>query len=374
MLLVAWAAAWAGILQVDVLDVGQGDAILLRTPAGKNVLIDAGDGQTKLPALLAARSVHSLDLVIASHPHADHIGGMDQVLSEIPVRLYVDNGVPHTTMTYEKVMKLVEAKQIPYRTARVGQVYKLDDGIRIEVLNPGDTYLRNTGSDLNANSVVVRVDHRDSCFLFPGDAEPETEQVLLHRHPEACEVLKVAHHGSNHSSTEPFLKAVQPKIALISVGRHNRYGHPGSDTLERLRHAGATIYRTDLDGTIHIDDDGRHITVTTDKPSGTGRAAQPSAAPTASVAAPETLAARSAAPARASTGLVDINRAELAELESLPGIGPVKATAIVQWRETHGAFQTIEDLQKVSGIGPATLAKLRDRVTVGEAPAQASTR
>lgn len=260
------AVAQAGTLTVELLDVGQGDSILLRTPAGKSVLIDAGTGKRNIVPMLQARGMTGLDLVIATHNHADHIGGMDEVLEALPVRFYFDQGMPHETGTYDEVMKLVEAKGIAYKPGRRGQVFNLDDGIKVEFLAPEDPLLRNTRSDLNSNSIVTRVTHGKNCFLFVGDAEEETEHRLLKHGLEPCGVLKVAHHGSAYATTHAFLKAVQPQIAVISVGEGNRYGHPTDLTLDRLKKAGATVFRTDQSGRLLLESDGKTVRVGVERP------------------------------------------------------------------------------------------------------------
>lgn len=259
--LLALFSAWAGTLTVDVLDVGQGDAVLLRTPAGKAVLVDAGEGRSDAVEQLRALGVTELTLAVATHAHADHIGGMNSVLLSIPTKLFLDNGLPHTTATYNTLMRTVELRGIPYKTARSGQSFTLDDGIRIAVLGPEDDPIRGSRSDLNANSVVLRVTHGDDCMLMVGDAEEETEDRLLAQGLEPCEVLKVAHHGSEFASTQRFLEAVRPKTALISVGADNNYGHPGPKTMGRLEAVGARIYRTDRDGAIRLESSGKGWTV-----------------------------------------------------------------------------------------------------------------
>lgn len=244
--------------------MGQGDSILIRTPE-KAILIDAGEGEVSVPKLLEERGITTLDLVIGTHPHADHIGGMDDVLDSVKVKNYVDNGLAHTTKTYEAVMQRIEDKQIPYRAGTVDMKFNLDDGAVLEVLFPRDTKLRDTRSDLNSNSVVTRLTHGKSCFLFTGDSEEPTEMALLDAGLTQCDVLKVAHHGSRHSTTNAFLSVVKPKIALISLGVGNRYGHPGDETLARLGAVGAEIYRTDLMGTLTVVSDKSTVRVETGK-------------------------------------------------------------------------------------------------------------
>ena len=264
-LLALATATYAGEVRVDVVDVGQGDAILIRTPAQKTVLIDAGERDDDIVAKLAALGVDHLDLVVASHPHADHIGSMDAVVRAFPPKVYVDNGMSHTTQTYESVMSAVESNPaIGYKEGLRGQVFNLDDGAKLEVLLPGDTRFRETRSDLNSNSVVVRLTHGDDCFLFTGDAEEPTERALVDQGIGTCDVLKVAHHGSNHSSISSFLSALKPTVAVVSVGAGNRYHHPGDETMARLEAVGTTIYRTDRDGTVTLVSDGKQIRITTE--------------------------------------------------------------------------------------------------------------
>lgn len=258
--------ALAGDVRVDVIDVGQGDSILVRTPAQKTILIDAGDRDSNVLASLASLGVDHLDLAIASHPHADHIGQMEAVIRAFPPKVYVDSGLAHTTQTYTGLMRAVEENPaITYRTGVRDTVFNLDDGAKLEVLLPGTTRFSNTRSDLNSNSVVVRLTHGSDCFLFTGDAEEPTERALVSMDVGECDVLKVAHHGSNHSSTRAFLDAVKPSMVAISVGTGNRYNHPGDETMSRLEATGATVYRTDRDGTITFVSSGEGISVSTAK-------------------------------------------------------------------------------------------------------------
>ena len=248
------------MLRVDMLDVGQGDSILIRTPQ-KTILIDASEGSADVIDKLKAIGVASLDLVVATHPHADHIGGMDDVVNALPIKLFIDNGLPHTTKTYSGLMADLQTRGVTYRAAVAGTVFNLDLGAKLEVMFPTGSPLTGTRSDLNANSVVTRLTYGSDCFLFTGDAEEPTEQALVSRGLTPCGVLKVAHHGSEYSSTQAFLNAVQPKIALISVGTGNTYGHPGPATVSRLEAMGAKVYRTDLLGTVSVTSSGSGVTV-----------------------------------------------------------------------------------------------------------------
>ena len=387
------ARALAGEMTVEVLDVGQGDAVLVRSPAGKTVLIDAGTGRRDVVPMLRARGIEDLNLVIATHAHADHIGGLDEVLEAFPVRLYGDQGLPHTTATYTRLMELVETQELRYLTLRAGRSFKLDDDIRIEVLAPTEPLLTGTRSDLNSNSVVTRLTHGSNCFLFTGDAEEPTEHQLIASGVGPCEVLKVAHHGSAHSTTEAWLAAVQPEIALISVGARNRYGHPDEDTLGRLEAAGATVYRTDLHGTLKVTSNKRRIQVeeVDERAMTDGMASAPQSpalgehlpvaepgakTPKTAEGALATALPRSARPQLASAlprpeGLagaaegIDVNSASPQELQTIPGIGPAKAQAIVAYRSAQGPFTTLADLDAVPGIGPATLEAMRPRIRFG---------
>ena len=235
-------SALAGDLTVHILDVGQGDAVLIEAPDEKRVLIDAGTAKSGVADLLQQRGIKTLNMVVATHPHADHIGGMADVLKTFDVGLYVDNGMTHTTMTYSRTMQAVEKREVNYRSAVVGRTFKLGSEATLTVLHPRQTPLRGTRSDLNSNSVVLRLVHGKNCFLFTGDAEEPTERDLMNRGIEQCDVLKIAHHGSGHSTSERFLEAVKPQVAIISAGANNRYGHPDPELIGRLgcEHTGRT--------------------------------------------------------------------------------------------------------------------------------------
>jgi beta-lactamase superfamily II metal-dependent hydrolase len=252
----------AGTLKVSVLDVGQGDSILIQSPAGKTMLIDAGpsDAGSRVVADLQARGITSLDAAVASHGDADHIGGYQAVLSQFSVAHFYDPGYPDTTATYEKLLTTIDQKNIKYTTSTAGQTIDLDPAVRIDVLSPNG---KNVGST-NDNMLVLRLSYGSTSFLLAGDM-PDTleKQILSTLQPTT--VLKVGHHGSSTSSSTAFLNVIKPEVAIISVGAGNSYGHPSAETLSRLQTVGAMVYRTDQSGTVTVSTDGNTYTVATDK-------------------------------------------------------------------------------------------------------------
>ena len=342
-------SAVAGTLNVHVLDIGQGDSILIQSPEGKVVLIDAGTGSINVVPQLQSMNVTEINLLVATHAHADHIGGIDDVINAFPVKVYLDNGMPHTTRTYNSLMKLIEDKNVTYISAKNGRQFNLGSEVTLEILHPQDRLLRNTRSDLNSNSVVIRMLHGQNCFLFTGDAEEPTEHILVQKGIEPCNVLKVAHHGSNHSSSQRFLQAVQPDIALISLGKNNRYNHPGEETVQRLEKIGSTIYRTDQHGTITLKSNGKDIEVSVAGKS--PETFQPQKKSTVAIAP-------SPSSKDQDSTKFNINTADAVQLQSIPGMGPKRSAAILDYRNQHGPFSSLDDLQNVSGIGPKTAATI----------------
>lgn len=258
-------------LTVYFIDVGQGDAVLIRTPQGRVILIDAGSASAGEAVLryLAEKGISQIDLVVGTHPHEDHIGGLMAVLENLPVGKVIDSGKIHSSQTYEKYLTLIDQKKIPFEIGRAGNKIHLDSSITLKILHPGPDV---ESSDLNNVSVVIQLCYGQVDFVFTGDAETEAEAEILERgyHRAAVTILKVGHHGSSSSTSEDFLKAVAPDVAVISLGRDNPYGHPHDETLSRLNEAGARIYRTDRMGNIMITTDGSSYHVETDSglPSG----------------------------------------------------------------------------------------------------------
>jgi competence protein ComEC len=252
--------------KVVVLDVGQGDSILVITPGGKTALVDAGepgDGKIILAAL-KKYGVDHIDLLVATHAHADHIGAADEVIKGTNVGHVLYSGVPNTTKNYEDFLKAVDEKKLDLIRAEPGQSFELGGGAVMRVLAPIPPMftkedLRSGGNEPNANSVVTRLDYGEFSMLLTGDAEEQTERERLMKNGAniRATVLKVGHHGSKYATSEEFLKRGEFKLAVISAGPDNRYGHPSQEALDRLKAAGVKIYRTDFQGEILISTRGQ---------------------------------------------------------------------------------------------------------------------
>ena len=249
----------SGDLVVHFIDVGQGDSILIEF-RDKTMLIDAGErgmGE-RVIAYLEGRNVERLDVVVATHAHTDHIGGLAGVISAYPVGRFVDAAQPHPTATYENLLVLVEDLGIPYTAAERGQTVALDPDLEILVMNPAAEPI----GEVNQDSVVLKVTYNEISYLFMGDAEKPAEKSMMEAGLDLdADVLKVGHHASRCGTSAEFLSAVSPAISVIQVGAGNDYGHPHEEAVERLTATGSRIYRTDLDGTVIVATDGTKLTV-----------------------------------------------------------------------------------------------------------------
>lgn len=247
-------------LRVHFIYVGHGDSCLIQTPGGHAILIDAGSSGAADGILdyVKKAGVKGLDLVIATHPHSDHLGGLAKVISGIPVEMVLDSGKSHTSVVYQKFLEAVKSNpKIKYVLGRAGQAYRYDD-VTLSILSPTDPLPKN----LNNCSVMSRLVYGNVSFLFTGDAEVEAEKTIMRKNLGIrSTVLKVGHHGSSTSSSPTFLRAVAPKAAVISCGTKESGYAPDAEA--KLRRQGVKIYRTDLDGTVVVESDGKDYTVKT---------------------------------------------------------------------------------------------------------------
>lgn len=249
--------------QVYFIDVGQGDSELIRLKdSGIDILIDAGTRSTKqeLADYLKELGVDDIDILIGTHPHEDHIGGMAKIIEEFPIgTLYLpetsDEMTP-TTKTYESLLDAAESKNVTVRTAAAGDVLLEQGNTSFKVLSPSHTDYDN----LNDYSIVTRLKVGNTAFLFQGDAETPVEEEILDSGADvSCDVIKLGHHGSSTSSSRAYLEAANPSAAVISCGVGNEYGHPHRETMDLLEKLSITPYRTDTQKTLLAETDGKTI-------------------------------------------------------------------------------------------------------------------
>ena len=228
-------------LKVHFLDIGQGDSILIQSPNGKNMLIDGGNRSegTKVLSFLKSKGVTKLDYVVATHPDADHIGGLISVLETLSISNFIDSGKPHTTQTYFDMISLIDAKNIQFKVPKEGDKITLDSALSITVLNASEA-----NDDNNEASIVLKMTYGSESFLFMGDADTATEADLVTKYDLKSTVLKAGHHGSSTSTSQVFINEVQPVTTILSYGKDNSYGHPNSEVVNRLKGAGTQIFNT----------------------------------------------------------------------------------------------------------------------------------
>ncbi|MFN2363501.1 MAG: helix-hairpin-helix domain-containing protein [Halarsenatibacteraceae bacterium] len=337
-------------LEVHFIDVGQGDSILLQEDEGVNVLIDGGNRwnsvEDKVLSYLRQNNVDTIDALISTHPHADHIGSFEAVIANFEVDKIYDSGRIHTSKTYENYLLAIDQNNIDFYTPKRGENFSIE-GLNFEVLhpeNPAEDY------DLNNSSVVLRLQYGEVSFLFTGDIEHEAEREIINSGLNLnSTILKVSHHGSKTSSSRNFLEEVSPEAGVIMVGEDNNFGHPNQETLGALSSKGVKIYRTDQNGDIVIKTDGKSYSI---KPSKENNVTE------------ERVLEKTENDDKDKSHLININTASKGQLDSLWGIGPATAEKIINYREKYGPFKSIEEIKNVNGIDVEKFNKWNHKITI----------
>lgn len=251
------------LLEVHFLDVGQGDGIYIRTPGGKHYMVDTGTRSSRRTVIpyLKYLKVDKLSGVLITHGHADHMGGLYYIASEIPVETLLYSGHIHPGQHNAKTLKLLAEKGTKKKALRRGDKVELEKGVFMEVFSPPREWNLEI-EDANEGSVVVKLTYGDIDFILTGDAEKHAEREMVKQKLALkSEFLKVGHHGSKTATTLPFLELVDPLYAVISCGENNKFKHPHAETVEALKALGATILRTDQNGTIGVYTDGKRVMI-----------------------------------------------------------------------------------------------------------------
>ena len=244
-------------LEIYFFDVGQADSIFIKNN-DDTMLIDGGnnaDGNNLVNYLRDELKIKDIDIIVGTHPHEDHIGGMDEVIDSFSIgKIYLPDATT-TSKTFESLLDSIEKKDYNISIPIEDEVFELGN-LKFKVI-----YTGSDENDLNNTSIVLKMIFGNTSYLFTGDATSKTEKLILDKDINV-DVLKVGHHGSKYSTTDKFLEKVKPKYAIIQVGKDNNYNHPNKETLERLDKYNVKVYRTDIDNTIKLISDGNKITFT----------------------------------------------------------------------------------------------------------------
>lgn len=253
-----------GTMEVSYLDVGQGDSAYIRVN-DFDILIDAGpkSDSDRLLEQLKAKNIDDFEMIIATHPHEDHIGGMTDVFQQYDVESFYMPSVTHTTKTFENMVKAVSNEGIKIQTIKEGMKFDLGTGAKIDVYSP----IYESYEEFNDYSPIMKLTFGETELIFTGDAEAHAEADVVAKYPDnlKADVLKFGHHGSSTSSTEEFLQSVSPEYGIISCGADNKYGHPHRETLDKISKYNIKSYRTDTQGQITLTSDGKNISIKTEK-------------------------------------------------------------------------------------------------------------
>ncbi|PXW92737.1 beta-lactamase superfamily II metal-dependent hydrolase [Streptohalobacillus salinus] len=340
-------------MQVHFIDVGQGDATLIKSGT-HTILFDAGNWNNRDAIdYIHNLGITQLDLVIASHPDADHIGQLPLIFNELVVDEVWMNGVESTSRTFERTIELILEKDINYHEPNVGEEALLGD-MTIQIVAPV-----NRKNDANEDSLAIKLSHGAINVLLTGDAGVASEQAMIEHFDVESEFLQLGHHGSNTSTSLAFLQAVQPEVVVISVGANNSYGHPHPDVLHRLGEVGTDVYLTSKHGTVVFSSTGESYQLvsvdnkaSTEVNSGEIKQEEVTENQPAKQISPSDDAGKAN---EVGADCIDINQAPLTALTAIKHIGEVRAEALVNLRP----FQSVDELTRISGIGPSRLKDIK---------------
>lgn len=338
----------AGTLQVDYIDVGQGDATLINYDNQEErytILYDTGDWQgDEVVPFLQDEDVEEIDIIIISHPHADHIGQLANVLDNFSVEEVWMTGNTANSGVYQDALQAVEDSDAAYEEPLAGDIFDIGP-LTFTTLHPNSL----TG-DLNDDSLSMHIAFHDISFMFTGDAgKAEEEQIMNRDLPLQADYLQLGHHGSDTSSNSDFIEAVEPTEAIYSAGEDNKYGHPDQEVVSLFEEKGIELYGTDVHGTITVETDGKEATLTTDDQDGEVEPGnKKSAAEGSSYDKDENSETESVA-------CIDINEASEAELTDIKHIGEKRAEDLIEARP----FDSLDDLSRVDGIAEVRLEEIK---------------
>ncbi|MHA6251514.1 MBL fold metallo-hydrolase [Oceanobacillus sp. CAU 1775] len=345
-----------GELNVHFIDVGQADATLFAYSDGENnynILFDTGDWRgSQVVSYLNANQITNLDLVVVSHPDADHIGQLDKVMQNIAVDEVWMSGNESTSQTFQRAVESVVNSDAGYHEPRAGESFDIGP-MEIEVLYPNGI-----SGNSNEESIAMLFTYGSVKFLLTGDADKNGESYMHNNFNVAADVLHLGHHGSNTSSDTAFVDAVAPEIAVYSAGANNSYGHPNAEVVNTILDRNIKLYGTDEHGTIIISSDGKTVqnVTTTGKSEPIKQTQAKAPAKTENKAEPKATEQKEKKPElKPSSGCININQASFDEVQGIIHIGPARAEELIQIRP----FDSVDNLSRIKGIGPARIADIK---------------
>jgi len=337
-------------LHVHYINVGQADSTLFQYTDQDDtytILYDTGDwNKNDVTNYLAQQNISFIDLIIISHPHADHIGQLEDIMHTYDVGEVWLSGNTSSSDTFQGAIKAVTDSDADYSEPRAGDEFEIGP-LGIEILHPSSL----TGN-LNEDSISARFTYGDIAFVFTGDAYKNEELLMMSRDVEA-DFLQLGHHGSNTSSDPAFIEAVDPAVAIYSASHNNSYGHPSPDVVSLIQDSGITLYGTDIHGTVLVTTNGNDYDIQTEA-DGT---ISPESTPAPPVEKEEPAEEKQEEPEPSNQEeCVDINEASLDEVQAIIHIGPARAEDLID----HRSYETIDDMEKIPGIGPARIDDIKN--------------